>query len=1077
MTSTRTIEPFALPLPKAPKMIPLVPASEGVHGGVAFDDASEEEGFQILMLAYDNQSENDKITLWLNDEKADDTTIAKGKERDNTPLYIPPEWFQKGLNKIKFSVKRTSGNCDFTDELILLHRTSPPGDTPPVLNLSVSHSSIGPEQANKVSVTVNYKNMNWYDTISIYCNGARVTHTLTPDSTSPLPPVPQSVVIPIPKEKLEQGGDDSDFEFKFRVVDYLTNPSGPPTWSDVVTVDVHLNRLTLPAPTVKGQTGNNFSPTQPEVRVLVPQGSLLPDDKLNVIWQGAAETPAAGTYTSPQRLVSAGLEIAVPRSVLAYSLGKPVTVIYVIEHNGASSNSLPLSLNILTLPATALIPPKIVEADANNVLDVNALGSKNATLHGLLHTLIEAGQQVWMSLEGQKADASPHNLTIWNGGDANVNATWVSQGFWPAALANSYLKELGHGTTLKIKYKVSMDKSDNPATATVFPDRTYSIKSIELVVPTLVNVLDASNKEVPEGTSTISTTLKLKGKASKGQTVEIFDGNGASAVSKGTAPAHETTGEWEKTIAVPEGSRRLYAKALYAVSPVYSNVRLLTVIAATAPTITSVKGSPSGVEIPPGGTTAETAVTLTGSAAKGQKVDILDGITSKGQPDTDQATGIWTLTVTGLSVAAHSFTAKALYGDGATSEAWTVNVTANVLSFINQPYRSSPGVRLKDIEIFASKLDGTPRPEAPVILTLASGMFFADGTGGEREFIADGQGLVIVKGVQASMVPGEYALNAVSEGAIASAKVTVFPEISEGDISIGTGGTEKALSPDGLTLYVLVPSASLVKVVDLISRKVLNHTQTPPIALSWPRMAISPDGKQLFIGYTHSGNITIIDTTNLKIIGDIKVNQSPHYLAVSPDGKSLAVGYGGINSSLYNIQAAIVDISTQRITREITEAGSNTKMIDYTPDGEYLYILIWVGNAGTLAIIETKTHSTVARIIINSRPYTLHFNASGTRAHAIGNTLSWTPTITVVDVLQMQPIRTISPLNEIKATAFVINASETQITYSEGTVIDAAGGRTLKKYPFETGCGPVDYRNNRLYASGTDTIKVIAMDP
>ncbi|MFJ2465169.1 hypothetical protein ACIOU6_13845, partial [Pseudomonas sp. NPDC087615] len=97
-------------------------------------------------------------------------------------------------------------------------------------------------------------------------------------------------------------------------------------------------------------------------------------------------------------------------------------------------------------------------------------------------------------------------------------------------------------------------------------------------VPTLVNVLDENDKEVPEGTSTVSTTLKLKGKASKGQTVEIFDGNGASAVSKGSAPAHATTGDWEKTITVPEGGRRLYAKALYAVSPVYSNVRNLTVM-------------------------------------------------------------------------------------------------------------------------------------------------------------------------------------------------------------------------------------------------------------------------------------------------------------------------------------------------------------------------------------------------------------------------------------------------------------------------------------------------------------------
>ena len=196
-------------------------------------------------------------------------------------------------------------------------------------------------------------------------------------------------------------------------------------------------------------------------------------------------------------------------------------------------------------------------------------------------------------------------------------------------------------------------------------ERTLTV--VALVAPTLDNVLDGNNVEVPEGKTTVSTTLKLKGKASKGQAVEIFDGNGGSAVSKGTASAHEATGDWEKTITVPEGGRRLYAKALYAVSPVYSNVRLLTVTAATAPTITSVKGSPSGVEIPPGGTTAETAVTLTGSAAKGQKVDILDGITSKGQPDTDQATGIWTLTVTGLSVGAHSFKAKALYGSGAES--------------------------------------------------------------------------------------------------------------------------------------------------------------------------------------------------------------------------------------------------------------------------------------------------------------------------------------------------------------------------------------------------------------------------
>ena len=263
-----------------------------------------------------------------------------------------------------------------------------------------------------------------------------------------------------------------------------------------------------------------------------------------------------------------------------------------------------------------------------------------------------------------------------------VNATWISQGFWATALANSYLKQLGHGTTLTIKFKVSLDKSNNPATATVFPDRVYTIKAVTLVVPTLDNVLDTAGNEVPEASQTVSTTLTLRGTASTGLQVEIFDGSGASVVSKGIATANATTGIWEHTITVPQGARRLYAKSLYHSADTFSNVRTLTVTAATTPTITSLKGSPSNVEIPNGGTTVETTVILTGTAAKGLKVDVLDGTVSKGQPVANATTGIWTLTVSGLAMSppVHRFTAKALYGSGVTSPAWTITVIQPVLS-------------------------------------------------------------------------------------------------------------------------------------------------------------------------------------------------------------------------------------------------------------------------------------------------------------------------------------------------------------------------------------------------------------
>lgn len=87
------------------------------------------------------------------------------------------------------------------------------------------------------------------------------------------------------------------------------------------------------------------------------------------------------------------------------------------------------------------------------------------------------------------------------------------------------------------------------------------------------------------------------------------------------------------------------------------------------PVITRFTGLPSGKEIPNGGTTEETAGTLTGTASKGEKVEVFDGAVPKGQPMANASTGIWELPVSGLAVGAHSFTAKALYGSGAVSRA------------------------------------------------------------------------------------------------------------------------------------------------------------------------------------------------------------------------------------------------------------------------------------------------------------------------------------------------------------------------------------------------------------------------
>lgn len=93
---------------------------------------------------------------------------------------------------------------------------------------------------------------------------------------------------------------------------------------------------------------------------------------------------------------------------------------------------------------------------------------------------------------------------------------------------------------------------------------------------------------------------------------------------------------------------------------------------AIAPSILSVKDSRG--EIPNGGMTNETSVTLSGKAEKGQKVEVFDGKLSHGIAVVD-STENWTFILTVLSVSLHIITAKALYGAGDVSLPRSFTVT------------------------------------------------------------------------------------------------------------------------------------------------------------------------------------------------------------------------------------------------------------------------------------------------------------------------------------------------------------------------------------------------------------------
>ncbi|WP_156315906.1 hypothetical protein [Pseudomonas sp. Pf153] len=480
----------------------------------------------------------------------------------------------------------------------------------------------------------------------------------------------------VPYTYLKDLGDSRTLTVEFKVAfDKTTDEAQAVTFPlRTYTVRAPLN---LSAPRVKQATGT--SPSQQlnpvaakdALTVVIPEYGVLPDDQVRVTWTGTA---GEGSHTTSAQALPANREIPIPIGVIAYNLGRPVAVTFVVIRNGEPSDpSVALNLAVQTIASSDLqaSKPRITQA-ANNgeglELDLDDVtGGASVRIDGWPH--IAVGQYVWLRLKGFKADGSTHDRIIWQP-PSRVTPGEYGQGYLPANVPYDYLRELGDGKTLTVEFKVAFDKATNEAQALTFPLRSYTIKQ-EMVKPTIDSLKDANDKEIPGGIFerfTVSTRLKLSGQANRGRNVAIVDSREEDANIRGQATAHLLTGTWEFTFTVPVGRYSFWAKALYPFDGYpYSGVRHVEVVPLIVPILKSVRGT-DHQDIPNGGSTSSRELSLAGNASLGQKVEIFDGsgasAVSKGEVKANIYNGGWTLRIT-VGPGDHRFYAKSLYHSGA----------------------------------------------------------------------------------------------------------------------------------------------------------------------------------------------------------------------------------------------------------------------------------------------------------------------------------------------------------------------------------------------------------------------------
>ncbi len=443
----------------------------------------------------------------------------------------------------------------------------------------------------------------------------------------------------------------------------------------------------LPIARLPQATGSGASVTlapldaQTGAKVIVAYAGMNTAQNIKLNVEGK---PGAGSPDIPAKpgSTSGSVEFLIESQAIAANIGNGSTTLnitYVVTEGSVNTTSLPLSVTITPLPMAELDKLSILQAN-DDELDISKL-TAGATISAGVWAFIQVGQPVWLVLIGTNTQGAEHILVVWKVPGAAVNAGWISAGKYNQGVYYDFFKDLADGSNLELHFKAALTSSQVEADAIVGRVKRYRVKAVEYVKPFINLVNDSKGVAIPQNGLTVESTVEIIGTAAPNMQVLIYNNN----LSTGSFATVDSEGDWKQTLTgLAQGKHSFTAVAQYG-DHLVSNAWDIIVTLIVIPTISSINDS-KGVAIPDGGITVSKTVTLSGTASKGQRVDVLDGATSRGQPVANSTTGSWTQTVSNLTVEFHSFTAKALYGSGQTSapKRFTV-IRGDIETFENVP--------------------------------------------------------------------------------------------------------------------------------------------------------------------------------------------------------------------------------------------------------------------------------------------------------------------------------------------------------------------------------------------------------
>ncbi|MCG8607448.1 beta-propeller fold lactonase family protein [bacterium] len=193
----------------------------------------------------------------------------------------------------------------------------------------------------------------------------------------------------------------------------------------------------------------------------------------------------------------------------------------------------------------------------------------------------------------------------------------------------------------------------------------------------------------------------------------------------------------------------------------------------------------------------------------------------------------------------------------------------------------------------------------------------------------------------------------------AGSSLTVIDlEKREAEKTIDLGAFERphgiVFSSDGSRLLVTAEAQKMLLVVNLMTGEIEHQVETGQNTSHM--VARVPETDLAFVANIRSGNVTVIDLAQAKVVKQIETGAGAEGIDVSPDGGEVWVSNRAADT------ISIIDAKSLAII-ETLESKSFPIRAKFTPDGRH--VLVSNARSGDVAVFDAKSRQEVARIDMN----------------------------------------------------------------------------------------------------------------